>query len=149
MRNLLSILAITTILLSCNAQTMQEAPYIAANKSIPIKPSTEITFKAADGEIVYADYFAANKSENMPLIIVFHQAGSNGRGEYQYITPKLVANGYAVLQVDQRSGGGHFGSLNRTVNARGGKTAYCQAYPDMEAALAYAKSQNTGKAIFA
>ena len=80
---------------------------------------------------------------------MFHQAGANGRAEYASITPKLTAKGYNVLQVDQRSGGSSFGSENRTVKARGGKTDYCAAYSDMEGALSYVKTLDPDSKVFA
>ncbi len=99
----------------------------------------EINFKAADGVKVYADLYLAPAGKEAPLVILFHQAGSSARGEYGPIIPRLSAMGLNVLAVDQRAGGKYFGSSNRTVEANGGRsTKYCAAYPDMEAALAYA-----------
>ncbi len=129
---------------ACNTQDANSTENIPA---VSQTQTTEITFQASDGQTVYGDAFTSHGS-NAPLIILFHQAGSNGRGEYKSITPKLVANGYNVLQIDQRSGGGRFGSSNRTVKSRGGKTKYCPAYADMEGALAHAKSLTNGP-IFA
>ncbi len=122
----------------------------SATKDGPVSTaqSTEITFKASDGEPVYANWLAQQDAA-APLIILFHQAGSNGRGEYASIIPKLRAKGYQLLVVDQRSGGGHYGSGNRTVKARGSKTKYCAAYPDLEGALQYAKTSHTNSPIFA
>ncbi|PHS29180.1 MAG: hypothetical protein COA85_01435 [Robiginitomaculum sp.] len=98
----------------------------------------KIHFKAADGVTVYADEYLAKVGKSAPLVILFHQAGSNARGEYGTIIPRLTALGLSVLAVDQRSGGSYFGAQNRTVEALGHSTKYCAAYPDMEAALAFA-----------
>ncbi|PHS24633.1 MAG: hypothetical protein COA84_09090 [Robiginitomaculum sp.] len=99
----------------------------------------EINFKAADGVNVFADLYLAPTGKAAPLVILFHQAGSNARGEYGPIIPRLTEMGQNVLAVDQRAGGKYFGSTNRTVKGNGGRsTKYCAAYPDMEAALAYA-----------
>ncbi len=98
----------------------------------------EIHFKAADGVTVYADLYLAKTGKSAPLVILFHQARSNARGEYGPIIPRLTDLGLSVLAVDQRSGGSYFGANNRTVDALGHSTKYCAAYPDMEAALAYA-----------
>ncbi|MDQ7019407.1 MAG: alpha/beta hydrolase [Robiginitomaculum sp.] len=101
-------------------------------------PAKAVHFKAADGVTVYADEYLAKTGKSAPLVILFHQAGSNARGEYGPIIPRLTGLGLSVLAVDQRSGGSYFGAENRTVNALGHSTKYCDAYPDMEAALAYA-----------
>ncbi len=124
---------------------------------IPASQSTEVNFTASDGGTIYADLLfsepvpgqVSEQNESQPFIVLFHQAGSNGRGEYASIIPKLRAKGYNLLVVDQRSGGGYFGHENRTVKARGGKTKYCAAYPDMEAALSYAQTKSGGGKVFA
>ncbi len=109
----------------------------------------EIHFTAADGVTVFADIYHAEAGKIAPLVMLFHQASSDGRGEYGTIIPRLTAMGLNVLVVDQRSGGTHFGSVNRTVNALGTKTKYCAAYPDMEAALNYAKTNGFSGPRFA
>lgn len=156
MRKLVMITATALALSACTAQTMstakaQQSEIEPVSAQLDLDTSnkiTEINFKAADGGTVYADLHVADQDETAPFIILFHQAGSNGRGEYANIIPKLTDKGYSILVVDQRSGGGYFGSENRTVKARGGKTTYCEAYPDMEAALSYAKNKRGGK-VFA
>ena len=134
-----------------NAQTVQSTEAAQNNAetiAMPVTQSSEVTFTAVDGETVYADLHLSNQNENQPFIILFHQAGANGRAEYANIIPKLTTKGYSLLVVDQRSGGERFGGENRTVKARGEKTDYCAAYPDMEAALTYAKIKSNGS-IFA
>lgn len=98
----------------------------------------QISFAADDGVTVYADLYRADEGKSAPLVMLFHQAGSNAQGEYGTIIPRLTALGLNVLAVDQRSGGSYFGASNRTVDALGHSTKYCAAYPDMEAALQYA-----------
>ena len=98
----------------------------------------QIMFTAADGEVVYAERFDSDAGKSAPLILLFHQAGANGRAEYESIIPELRARGFNLIVADQRSGGSHFGGHNRTVEARGQSTQYCAAYPDLEAALSYA-----------
>ncbi len=99
----------------------------------------QVHFKAGDDLTVYADLYLAPTGKSAPLVLLFHQAGSNARGEYGPIIPRLTELGLNVLAVDARSGGPRFGSDNRTVKGLGGhSTPYCAAYPDMEAALAYA-----------
>ena len=146
MRNLFVFICCTALLSACNLKT---PPVTIKIGDVPKTGSSNIfelvQFPAADGGIVYADLY---KDDNAPLIILFHQAGSNGRGEYQNIIPKLRAKNYNLLVVDQRSGGSYYGSENRTVKARGSKTKYCAAYADMEGALVYARTKTKGK-IFA
>jgi hypothetical protein len=55
----------------------------------PIRGHTAeaISFRASDHVQVFADYYSAG-SKAKPLILLFHQAGSN-RGEYATIGPML------------------------------------------------------------
>lgn len=94
-----------------------------------------VQLKAADGVVVFGDYYPASKPK--ALVLLFHQAGSNGR-EYATIAPRLVDAGYSALAIDQRSGGGMFESENATVAKFGRKAEYLDALPDLEAALAWA-----------
>lgn len=111
--------------------------------------STEVSFVAGDGSTVYAQLFDTAGGKEAPLIVAFHQASANGRGEYGSIALRLAGAGYNVLAVDQRSGGERFGSENRTVKARnGGSTGYEEAFPDLEGALVWASAAGyAGKPI--
>lgn len=109
----------------------------------------EVTFTANDGSTVFADARMAPAGKKAPLLILFHQAGGDGRAEYAFAATRLLGAGYSLLLVDQRSGGNRFGGTNRTVAARGESTSYCEAYPDMEAALAYAVHGGYQGPIFA
>jgi dienelactone hydrolase len=104
-----------------------------------------VSFAASDGVTVFADY-APPKAKGEPLILLFHQAGSN-RGEYATIAPVLAQLGYATLAVDQRSGGNLWGRANETVQQLGHSTDYGDALRDLEAALAWAKANGQGKVI--
>ena len=98
-----------------------------------------IDFATAGGIRAHADLYSPNH-ESSTLIIVFHQAGWS-RGEYREIAPKLVALGYQVLAVDQRSGRGVNGVRNETsrrATKRRLQKRYLDAYPDLVAALDYA-----------
>jgi len=106
----------------------------------PAASTAEVRFKAGDGVELFADLHRAAAPDDAPVIILFHQAGGSARGEYKTIAPRLVAAGYHVLAVDQRSGGDRFGDPNRTALALGQEIGYCDAYPDLEAALAYPPS---------
>ena len=105
-----------------------------------------VTFNASDGATVHADYQPGE--EGAPIIVMFHQARSNGGAEYAAIAPKLSAKGYSLLVVDQRSGGGKFGEENLTVKMHGKSTKFCDAYPDTEGALAFAQEAAPGVPVF-
>jgi pimeloyl-ACP methyl ester carboxylesterase len=97
----------------------------------------EVMFQASDGVNVHADLYATG-DKSAPIVLLFHQAGSNARAEYGSIVPRLIEHGYNVLAVDQRSGGTRLGGVNRTASAfDGGSPSYCDAYPDLEGALAF------------
>jgi alpha-beta hydrolase superfamily lysophospholipase len=74
-----------------------------------------------------------------PLILLFHQAGSN-RAEYAPIAPMLTALGFDALAIDQRSGGSLWGHANETVRHLGRSEDYGSAFHDLEGALTWAKS---------
>jgi alpha-beta hydrolase superfamily lysophospholipase len=99
-----------------------------------------VQFKAADGVEIYGVYYAAANS-SQPMILLFHQAGSN-HYEYAGIAPKLVAAGFSCLAIDQRWGGAMWGRGNQTVHKLGHtETAAGQVEDleaDLEAALAWA-----------
>ena len=97
-----------------------------------------VTFSASDGVTVHADYQGQGKQ---PLIVLFHQAGSNLH-EYDPIVPRLHDLGFDTLAVSQRSGGARFGGANETAKGVGGDPDYLAAYPDMEAALAFARGKS-------
>lgn len=114
------------------------APYAA--QSAPAGAGVEVVATAADGVRVYGQAWFAGLGDDSPLILLFHQARSNGRGEYGPLVGWLNAAGFRVVAWDQRSGGGYYGSRNRTVADHGGRaTDYCAAWPDLEAALDYAR----------
>ena len=110
----------------------------------PARAQQPVQFKAADGVEIFGSYYAATKSSR-PVILLFHQAGSN-RFEYAPIAPKLVAAGFSCLAIDQRWGGEMWGHTNETVKKLGhtetaaDKMADLEA--DLEAALAWARTRN-------
>ena len=111
------------------------APLVAAEDVVDRK---EVTFKAADGLTVWGDVYASAKGKAAPLILLFHQGGGDARGEYGPIIPRLLREGFNVLAVDLRQGGNKFGGTNRTIAPLKKEATYCEAYPDLEAALAWA-----------
>jgi len=105
-----------------------------------------VSFPASDGVQVFGDYYAAG-SRAKPLVLLFHQAGSN-RGEYATIGPRLAALGFNALAIDQRSGGAAWGHSNETVEHLGRSAGYDEALRDLDGAVAWAKSSNhTGPLI--
>ena len=105
--------------------------------------------ETADGITVFGDIYEPEHVKRPPLILAFHQGGGDARGEYTPIIPTLVRQGFAVMIIDQRRGGEVFGGTNRTVAAlpEGADYSYCDAYPDLEAALAFARTQSFGRII--
>ena len=101
-----------------------------------------VSFAARDRVQVFADYYPAER-DAAPLILLFHQAGSN-RGEYAAIAPVLVKLGFAALAVDQRSGGTAWGRANETVQHLGHSAGFAEALPDLEASLQWAKANGRG-----
>lgn len=111
----------------------------------PETPKTEqptrteqVLLKAADGVAVYGSY---SEPENpRAVILLFHQALS-GQGEYLTIAPRLNAQGFATLAIDQRSGGDEFGGNWTATKVGGGERPYTEAMRDLEAALAWATAK--------
>jgi predicted alpha/beta hydrolase len=58
----------------------------------PVHAQQAVSSTATDGVRVYGDYYPA-ASKTQPLILLFHQAGSNW-GEYATIAPRLVKAGF-------------------------------------------------------
>jgi dienelactone hydrolase len=107
-----------------------------------------VTFPSGDGVTITADVYLTASSD-APMILLFHQAGWS-RGEYREIAPRLNSLGYNCMAVDLRSGE----NVNKTDNETNKQarqankpTAYLDAYPDMQAALQYARSQYTPKKL--
>ncbi|MFG0275463.1 MAG: alpha/beta hydrolase family protein [Phycisphaerales bacterium] len=112
----------------------------------------EVTYPAADGVVVFADFYEADAGPDAPLILLFHQGGSNARGEYaDFIAPRLVEAGFHVLAPDARAGGDVYGGANRTATAFAGarEDGYCWAYPDLVASLEWAMEQDCAGPIIA
>ena len=116
---------------------------VAATLSAHAAP-TPVTFTAGRVKVFATYYGTGDKSK--PIVLLFHMAGANG-AEYSTIAPKLNALGFNALAVDQRSGGRAFGRMNRTVKALGHSTGYRAALPDLQAALAWARANDSGKIV--
>ncbi|EYB69756.1 hypothetical protein DEIPH_ctg002orf0084 [Deinococcus phoenicis] len=109
-----------------------------------------VTFRAADGLPVAAQYRPG--PAGAPLILLFHQADSN-KSEYREVTPRLNRAGFGTLAVDARSGHATQAGDERNLTAEAyekktGTTAgFEQAYPDLEAALKWAKAAAPGRRV--
>jgi dienelactone hydrolase len=101
-----------------------------------------VTFSAADGVVVHGDLYRPSGAPH-GVLLLFHQAGSS-RLEYAQIAPRLAALGWVALAIDQRSGGGLFGGRNLTAAGVRGDPGYLAALPDLEAALAWARTAYPG-----
>lgn len=104
-----------------------------------------VTLVAVDGVKVFGEVWRAAGAK-APIVLAFHQADSSS-AEYAPIGPRLVAAGFTVLAIDQRSGNGAFGGTNRTAAALGRDASYDEALPDLEAALAWAKANGGGAPV--
>lgn len=110
----------------------------------PPDPET-IELTTSDGMIVPGTYRRA--AEPKALILLFHQRGSS-RVEYADIGPRLAANGYASLAIDQRGGGDKWRVPNEPAQAWGETDTHWDAMPDLEAAMAWAAGQGLPVALW-
>ena len=101
----------------------------------------EIIFQANDGVTVYADVYETDAPMSAPVIVLFHQAGGDARGEYGPVVPRLLEHGVHAVAVDARSGGDRFGGVNRTAAAFDEDPGYCAAEPDLLAAIDATRSE--------
>lgn len=90
-----------------------------------------------DGVVIAADVYAGT-SPVVPVILLFHQAGS-GKSEYAPIAPRLVLLGYNAIAIDQRAGGDLYSPPNATVARLGHSAPYLDVIRDMDAAFVYAR----------
>ncbi len=129
----LVVLSLILILIGCE---VDKKSYLSEEK----ESSNEISFFTPDSINIIGDFYELDKAAN--TILLFHQGGSNARGEYVSIIPKLRERGFNILAIDQRSGGQVYGSYNRTLanipeNSFGDGYTYCDAYNNLEGALDY------------
>lgn len=110
---------------------------MAATPAIPPEPET-IDLIASDGMPVPGTYRRA--ADPKALILLFHQRGSS-RVEYAEIGPRLAANGYASLAIDQRGGGDKWRVPNEVAQVWGETDTHWDAMPDVEAAMAWGADQ--------
>lgn len=150
MKNLILLgVILCSVILCCETPPQKQVAELK-----PVTTTTEVTeinFITSDGIRIVGDLYERKKED--PTILLFHQAGSNARGEYGPIIPRLILMGYNVLAIDQRSGGQQFGSYNRTIAQLPDTSfyqeyGYCDAYNNLEGALDFMIQQGfTGPKI--
>ena len=99
-----------------------------------------VVTKGADDLLLTADLYRA-ADPKAPVVILFHQARSS-RGEYRRIAPRLVAAGYNVLALDQRSGDTWADVDNQSAKQakeKGLAQDYIDARPDLDRALTWVR----------
>jgi pimeloyl-ACP methyl ester carboxylesterase len=99
----------------------------------------EVSWPARDGRTVYASWYGA-VGPSKGIIMALHQAGSNGRAEYEPIIPRLNEGGWDVVAVDLRQGGDRFGEENRTAGEDGDTGDYCSAESDILGGIPYIRA---------
>ncbi len=116
-----------------------------------VPPLITVSAVTADSVTIYGDVFFGELDAASPLLLLFHQGGANGRGEYTEIASWLNDAGYRAIAWDQRSGGDMFGESNRTVAGLSDETpsGYCDAYQDLEAALTFVISEGMAEQVIA
>ncbi|MHC4976868.1 MAG: alpha/beta hydrolase [Planctomycetota bacterium] len=101
---------------------------------------------SSDGITIYGEVAVAEDARG--TICLFHQGGSNTRGEYgDHILPRLVEAGYNIVTIDARAGGDWIGGDNRTAAGLPegySEEGYEHAYPDLVAAFEYATERFDG-----
>jgi pimeloyl-ACP methyl ester carboxylesterase len=104
---------------------------------------------ASDGVTVHGEAYLGGLGAAAPLVLLFHQGGSNGRGEYAEIAAYLNDAGMRAIAWDQRSGGDTHGGANRTVLGLSPSVAtdFCSAYADLQAALDYVISSGLAEEV--
>jgi len=102
-------------------------PTLAAGAPEPI------SLRASTGVVVSAIVYEAEAPK--AVILLFHQASSS-KDEYAKIAPRLVAEGYTALAIDQRAGGSLFGK-NETAARLKRASSFEGALPDLEGALTW------------
>lgn len=134
-----------------NLENVLVRPAIGDTNAVTMFDSDEpIQTQTRDGVTIYGQPYFGDLDRSAPLILLFHQAGSNGRGEYAAIGSWLNDNGFRSIAWDQRSGGELYGATNRTVAGlpADATTGYCDAQLDLHAALEYAIANKLADKVF-
>jgi alpha-beta hydrolase superfamily lysophospholipase len=126
---------------------------VVAACTFPLKAqrATSFTTVTADGVTIHGEPYFGTLDATTPLVLLFHQGGSNGRGEYNDIALWLNEAGFRAIAWDQRSGGDLYGETNRTVEglAADADPGFREAHPDLQAALDYVTSHGIAERVVA
>jgi len=116
-------------------------------KKEPLYIPKKVDFPSKDSLKIRADFYQAKKPKG--LLVFCHRSHFN-RGEYKDIAPRLSAQGFSSLAIDQRSGMNVLGYINETstlAKKKGLPTGYLDARQDIEAAVDFAFKKNHRKPI--
>jgi alpha-beta hydrolase superfamily lysophospholipase len=107
-----------------------------------------LVLTTSDGIEIPALEYRTDATGGQPFVLLFHQGGASGPAEYATIAPRLHRMGYDVLVIDQRRGGDLFGGTNSVaVRFDQETTSYCEALPELEAALDYARRTDPARRV--
>lgn len=140
------IITVAAFFVACTHKNNKGAMETLA-KSLEKGESGILTFDAADGVLVTADYYP-NKDATQ-LIVLLHQADFS-RGAYRIIAPRLVDSGFACLAVDLRGGkiaNEVYNETQKSAESLGLSTEYIEALKDIAATTAYLLDNNTKEII--
>lgn len=103
----------------------------------PSRGQSTLQTVTGDGVTIHGEIYAAGLAPDAPLVLLFHQGGSSGRGEYGPLAEWLNGLGYRAIAFDQRAGGDLHGAPNRTAEGLDPEAAaeFCDAYADLQAGL--------------
>jgi dienelactone hydrolase len=127
------------------------APWLLSSGGLGAQATPPATAVTTDGVTIYGEQYFGSLPEASPLILLFHQGGSNGRGEYADLASWLNGEGFRAIAWDQRSGGDRYGRSNRTADGLSAtvSTEYCDAHADLQAALDYVKAHDLADRVVA
>lgn len=115
--------------------------------AVPLLAQEAVTLEAEDGVVVHADRYDQWTGRSRGVILLFHEADGNAL-EYHEIAPRLAAQGFDALAIDQRLGGTMYGLPNRTVAGLTGPVMSTDAVlPDLRAAVDHAREAWPGAPI--
>ena len=148
-KNKLKFSAVLTLCAWLAVSYMAVSPIQADAESKKGKYHKVVKTKTADGVTIFGETYFGDLPKDAPLVLMFHQGGASGRGEYHGLAPWLNSNGFRVIAWDQRSGGKRFDGKNRTVAhlKEGVANGYCDAYPDLQAALNFTVKKGLAKEV--
>ena len=110
-----------------------------------------VTFPSADGLEISADLYRHHDDPKTPFIVLFHQAGMEPGRVPRDRPPASASSASTASRSTQRSGEGVNDVRNETAaraKAKGAKTTYVDALPDMVAALEHAREHHAeGKVL--